>query len=105
VEQYMPEFKATLVVTATPNPEAMQDMQAYLTKVAPLLIEKGGKMVYRGKTSMAIAGNMDFAMLMVMNFESEHIIQAVFDSPEYAQLINLRNRAFKSVNILISAPL
>lgn len=101
----MSESQATLVVTATPNPEAMQDMQTYLQEVAPLLMKKGGKLVYRGKTTKAIKGNLDFAMLMVMSFESEQEIQAVFESPEYAQLIPFRDRGFKSVDILISSSL
>jgi len=101
----MSEFQATLVVTATPNPEAMQDMQTYLTKVGPLLMGKGGKMVYRGKTTKAIKGTVGFAMLMVMSFESDEIIQAIFDSPEYAELIPYRDRGFKSVDILISGSL
>ena len=101
----MSESQANLVVTAIPNPEAMQDMQTYLAKVGPLLMSKGGKMIYKGKIIKAIKGNVGFAMLMVMSFESEEVIQAVFDSPEYAELIPFRDRGFKSVDILISASL
>jgi uncharacterized protein (DUF1330 family) len=92
----------TLVVTATPNSEATADIQAYTTGAAPLLIKGGGELVFRGKTSKAIKGNANFAMLLVMNFASEEIIEEIFASAEYKALIPHRERAFKQMDIIIS---
>ena len=41
----MSETNATLVVTAIPNADAMEDMQAYSTDVLPLLMGHGGSLI------------------------------------------------------------
>ncbi|NOZ08699.1 MAG: DUF1330 domain-containing protein [FCB group bacterium] len=101
----MSDTKATLVVTAIPNPEAMDDMQTYLKRVGPILMSHGGSMVYRGKTNKALAGNVTFGMLLVMNFDSTETIENLFASPEYQELIPYRNKGFKKIDIVISSAL
>ncbi len=92
----------TLVVTATPNSEATEDMRAYTAGAAPLLIKGGGELVFRGKTSKAIKGSANFGMLLVMNFESEEVIEGIFSSAEYKALIPKREKGFKQMDIIIS---
>jgi len=101
----MSESKATLVVTATPNPTAMEDVQAYLAGVTPLLMAADGEMVYRGKTEKTIKGDVEFLMLLVMHFNTQNDIETLFSSSEYAALIPMRDRGFKAINITISASL
>ena len=52
--------KATLVVTATPNPDEMPSVQAYLQGVMPLLMEAGGELVKRQKVGQVINGKPIF---------------------------------------------
>jgi len=75
----MSETEATLVVTAIPNPDAMEDMQTYLTRVLPILKSHGGQIVFRGKTVKPIEGSITFGMLLVMHFESEKVIEKIFE--------------------------
>lgn len=93
---------ATLVVTATPNMNATEHVQAYLKGVTPLLLENGGELVYRGKTSKMLKGAPGFGMVLIMNFESQETIEKIFDSAEYAVLIPLRDKGFKQIDISIS---
>lgn len=93
--------KATLVVTATPNPEEMLSTQAYLQGVLPLLTGAGGTLVKRQKVALVINGQPS-GMVLVMDFDSKAAITELFSSDAYEQLIPDRNKGFKEMNILIA---
>jgi len=97
--------QTSVVVTAVPNPDAMEDMQIYFQHVLPILMSYGGQMVYRGKTTKAVVGGITFEMLLVINFESAEVIEELFASPEYARLIPFRDKGFKKIDIVISSSL
>ena len=101
----MSETTATMVVTSIPNPDAMEDMQTYLTRVVPIMMSHGGQMVYRGKTNKAVVGEVSFGMLAVINFESAEAIEGMFGSSEYKELIPFRDKGFKKMDVVISFPL
>ena len=93
--------KATLVVTATPNPNEMESVQGYLQRVLPLLMGAGGKPVKRLKVDEVIRGNPS-GMVLVMDFDSDEAITALFESDEYAALIPVRDQGFTEMNILLT---
>ena len=93
--------KATLVVTATPNPNEMESVQGYLQGVLPLLMGAGGKPVKRLKVDEVIRGNPS-GMVLVMDFDSDEAITALFESDEYAALIPVRDKGFTEMNILLT---
>ena len=93
--------KATLVVTATPNPNEMESVQGYLQGVLPLLMGAGGKPVKRLKVDKVIRGNPS-GMVLVMDFDSDEAITALFESDEYAALIPIRDQGFTEMNILLT---
>ena len=95
------DTKATLVVTALPNPNEMESLQEYLKGVSPLMQAAGGKPVKRLKVEKVIHGNPS-GMVLVMDFDSAAAITEVFESDEYAALIPARDRGFAQVNILIA---
>jgi uncharacterized protein (DUF1330 family) len=92
-----------MVATATPNPAEMEAMQSYLQQIGPLLGSRGGRPVYRGKINKQLIGDSAFQMLIVMEFESAEIIEEIFESPEYAALIPVRDKGFKNFSVLISS--
>ncbi len=100
-ENVMSESKTTIVVTAIPNPEAMEDVKTYLTKVIPILVGYGGELVLRGKASKAVVGDINFGMVMIMKFDSEEIVENAFTSPEYKELIPYREKGFKKMDVII----
>ena len=91
--------KATLVVTATPNPHEMEAVKDYLQEVLPLLLGAGGKPVKRLKVDELIHGT-PCGMVLVMDFDSNEAINNLFESEEYAALIPVRNQGFIEMNIL-----
>lgn len=93
--------KATLTVTATPNPNEMESVQNYLQGVLPLLTGAGGQLVKRLKVNKVIRGNPS-GMVLVMDFESDEAITELFESDEYAALITVRDQGFTEMNILLT---
>jgi len=91
--------KATLVVTATPNPSEMESVQSYLQGVMPILMGAGGKLVKRLKVENVVHGN-PCGIVLVMDFESNEAISAMFQSDEYSALIPIRNKGFVEMSIL-----
>jgi uncharacterized protein (DUF1330 family) len=93
--------KATLVVTAVPNPDEMESVQAYLQGVMPILQGAGGKLVKRLKVGQVINGKPS-GMVLVMDFDSDKAITNLFASDDYAALIPARDKGFAEMNILLS---
>ena len=93
--------KTTLVVTAVPNPQEMESVQAYLQGVLPLLKGAGGQLVKRLKVGKLIHGNPS-GMVLVMDFDSVDAIAAMFESDEYAALVPVRDRGFAEMNIQLT---
>ena len=93
--------KATLVVTAVPNPNEMASVQDYLKGVMPLLMGAGGTLVRRLKTNRVVNGR-PAGMVLVMDFESADTVAATFESDEYRALVPVRDRGFAEMNILIT---
>ena len=96
--------KATLVVTASPNPNEMESVQNYLQGVMPLLMGAGGQLVKRLKVENLIHGNPS-GMVLVMDFDSKEVIDGLFDSDQYAELIPVRDKGFSEMNILVTQTL
>lgn len=94
--------KVTLVVTAAPNPNEMEAMQAYLKGVLQLLMGAGGQLVKRLKVEDVISGVQEYAMVLVMDFESKDAITSMFASDDYRALVPLRDRGFTKMNISIT---
>ena len=93
--------KATLVVTAVPNPDGKESMQAYLKGVMPLLIEAGGELVRRLNTRSVVNGR-PAGVVLVMDFPSVDAAEALFESADYQALVPVRDQGFAEMNILIT---
>ena len=92
---------ATLLVTARPNPDEMESVQAYLQGVMPLFTAAGGTLVKRLKVDEVIKGS-PAGMAMIMDFESADVISELLASPEYAELLPARDQGFADMNILVT---
>jgi uncharacterized protein (DUF1330 family) len=93
--------KATLVVTAVPNPDEMASVQQYLQGVLPLFTGAGGKLVKRLKVDRNIHGNPS-GMVLVMDFDSAEAITTMFESEDYAALLPVRDKGFTEMNIQLT---
>jgi uncharacterized protein (DUF1330 family) len=93
--------KATLVVTATPNPNEMPSVQEYLQGVMPLLMGAGGTLVKRLNVGKVIEGSPS-GMVLMMDFDSADPITELFASEAYAALVKVRDKGFAETNILVA---
>ena len=93
--------KATLVVTATPNPSEMSSVQAYLKGVMPLLVGAGGALVKRQKVGRVINGQPS-GLVLVMDFDSAEAVTELFASNAYSDLVPVRDKGFTEMNILVA---
>jgi uncharacterized protein (DUF1330 family) len=94
--------QAFLFVTATPNPNEPQAMQEYLKQVLPLLISGGGKLLGRGAVQDVIVGSPDYKMAMTMAFDDIEAAKAVFESEDYKNLEDVRDRGFSKIDIALA---
>ena len=95
--------KTTLVVTAVPNPNEQESMQAYVNGVTPLLMEAGGQLVKRLKVQSAITGEPPYGVVLVMDFPDQEKLEAVFASEAYTAFLPDRAKAFTSVDICFAS--
>lgn len=93
--------KATLVVTAVPNPDEMASVQEYLQGVLPLLVGAGGTSIHRLKTNRVVDGR-PAGMALIVDFESLEAVTSIFESDEYRALVPVRERGFAEMNILLT---
>jgi uncharacterized protein (DUF1330 family) len=92
----------TLLVTLKPAEGQNEAMGRYLQGVRPLLAGAGGTLVKRLRVTDTIAGTAGTAMALVMDFENAEALTGVFASDAYQALIPDRDKAFSSVDILIT---
>lgn len=97
------EERATLLVAAQPNPDEREAMRSYLESVMPLFVAAGGELVARLMVDDVISGTRNFAMMLVMDFESKDTIQSVFASEASKDLLPLREKGFKNMDILLAS--
>lgn len=93
--------KVTLVVTAVPNPNEMESVQAYLKGVMPLLVGAGGKPVKRLKVDEVLNGKPS-GMVLVMDFDSKDAVTSMFSSVDYKAIVPARDKGFAEMNILLA---
>ena len=98
----MTESNVTLVVTGTPNPDGMAEMQQYIGAAGPILASHGGETVYRGRITKALSGKASFAMILVMSFPSEANLEAALNSEAYEQIVPLREAGFTHMDFVVS---
>lgn len=97
--------KTTIVVTAVFNPEQMQAAQEYMQRAIPMLIDGGGEIIRRVKVTRSVIGENKNSAFLVMDFPSENAVDAIFSSEAYVEIIPLRDRGFKSLDIVCASPM
>ena len=68
----------------------------YRAAVAPLIARFGGRYLVRGGAVTDVEGALGLKRLVILEFDSMPALRAFYDSPDYAPLIALRQRATHS---------
>ncbi len=96
------ESKTYMVVQATPNPENMEDMQAYGAQSYGLMEKHGGRPVANYKVQSVLDDGDKPAMIGVFSFPSPAAIQdLLFNDADYQKIIPFRDKAFKSIRFFV----
>jgi len=98
----MTEQKTFLLVNAIPNPNDMESFQLYLSKIVPIFMNNGGKMIGRYKTIEQVLGNGGIKASAIFEFPSAEAIKQMIASEAFTDLSELRKKAYtQDVDLMI----
>jgi uncharacterized protein (DUF1330 family) len=101
----MPDAPTFLIITAIPNPDKMESVQAYLSQVMPVLMAAGGKPVGRYRVTRQIVGEGGPKMMALLEYPNEQSITDLVDAEAFIALADLRNEAFSQLDLMVSSPM
>jgi uncharacterized protein (DUF1330 family) len=70
-----------------------QTYDEYKRQVAPLVAKFGGRFIVRGGQHEVLEGDWQVHRIVVLEFPSMEALKSWYNSPEYAPLLALRQRA------------
>ena len=94
--------KATMIVSGIINANEKEAYTSYVESSGPIFKQSGSKPVAKYPISQVLSGNDEVEFLAIMEFPNSESIQAVFNSDAYKELLPIRKKAFKKLNIYIS---
>lgn len=98
----MSDAPAFLVITSTPNPDKMEELQSYLKQVMPVLMSGGGKPVGRYRVTEQVAGHGGPKTIAIMEYPSAQAIRDLISGDGFNALNALRAEVFLSLDLMIS---
>jgi uncharacterized protein (DUF1330 family) len=98
----MSDAPAFLVITSTPNPEKMDELQSYLHQAMPVLMSGGGKPVGRYKVTEQVAGQDGPKTVAILEYPSAQAIRDVISGDDFNALNALRAEVFLRLDLMIS---
>ena len=101
----MSEEKTYLLINAIPDPENMESLKLYLSKIGPIFMENGGKNLGRYKTLEQPMGSSGIKVSTIFEFSSAAVIKETLTGEAFNFLNQLRSEAFKQVDLMICAGL
>ena len=93
---------AYLVIAAAPNPEAIEDLQAYQAASGPLFAKYGARPVAQFAVAGQPVGTTPAAFIAVIEFDSPEAAVAVFDDPDYQAIVPQRDRGLAALNVYVT---
>jgi len=94
--------KVNLIIVATINPEEKAAMGYYLEQMGGLYERANAKSVGKYKIAEAAIGFYTPSLVSVMEFPDMAAYNAVFNGPEYNELLPYREKAFLKVEGFLS---
>jgi uncharacterized protein (DUF1330 family) len=98
----MSDTPAYLVITSTPNPEKMDELQSYLHQIMPVLMFGGGKPVGRYKVTEQVAGQDGPKTVAILEYPSSQAIKDMISGDGFNALNALRAEVFLRLDLMIS---
>lgn len=95
------DSKVKLIISAIPNKDNMQEMQLYLQQAGPFAPKYGGVFVSRYKTTKHLVGENGAELMSIFEFPDAQSIENMMNDEEYKKLTEVREKAFKNLNMRI----
>ena len=99
----MPDAPAYLVITSTPNPEKMEQLQSYVHQIMLVLASGGGRPVGRYRATEQVSGSDGPKSIAVLEYPSTQSIKDVVAGDGFNALNELRDEVFLRVDLMICA--
>lgn len=93
---------ATMIVNGWINPEGKEALSEYVQASTPLFAEAGGHLISRYQIAKTVLGNESPNLVVLMSFDNAQSIQGVFDLEAYKELIPLREKGFRKLEVCIA---
>jgi uncharacterized protein (DUF1330 family) len=81
--------------------DAPDALAAYFKVTEPLLKRAGAQIVKRFAITDVVVGPHPAKTVVIVDYPSRAAVESVFGSPEHAEVIEIRNRAFLDYSITI----
>lgn len=94
-----------LIINAIPNPENMEKVQEYLSKIGPVFAQNGGEKIEQYQVIERLIGTSGIKMIGVFSFPNIENIKTMMASNEFSALSELRANAFNQLDLFICKPL
>jgi uncharacterized protein (DUF1330 family) len=101
----MSEERAFLLIHATPNPDNMNLMPEYLSKMMPVFGKFQGEMINKFKVSEQLVGEGQTKMVAIVSFPKAELIQSFVKSDDYKEHTELRAKVFTKLELMLSQAL
>ena len=93
-----------LIINAIPNPENMENVQEYLSKIMPIFFNNGGEKIERYQATEQLLGSSGIKMVGIFSFPDVETVKTMMASDEFSALGALRASAFKQLDLIIAKP-
>ncbi len=90
-----------LMIEATPNPQALQDMTSYLSRAPAITKGHGGVPVASYDVQSVMDKKDKPSVFAVVSFPSNEAITALFNDPAYLALVPERDRGFSHLRYYV----
>ena len=84
------------------NPDEIDAMRKFNEALVPLLDAIGAKVIGKFEVETQFIGNCTAEFINAVQFPNAQVANDFFDSAEYENLLNYRDKAFSSLNIFLS---
>ncbi|MGI9605529.1 MAG: DUF1330 domain-containing protein, partial [Acidimicrobiales bacterium] len=92
-----------LVTVAAPNPDNKADLATYQQIVGPLSARHGAMPVAQLPVAGQPVGDTPAAFVAIAQFPSADAVQEFFDDEDYQAVVDVRDRALRSLNLYVSS--
>jgi len=99
----MTDSPAFLIINAVPNPQKMEQVQAYLSQIMPVLVSGGGKPIGRYRVTNQLIGKGGPKMMALLEYPDEKSIADMINGEAFVALADLREQAFLQLDLLVSS--